>query len=248
MSSGGQSSVSPKSASSKSPILAALGISLAIAAGSVLGTLDSTTVADALSGKWLTAPLEEAQQRNTAAIATLEQSAGAISRDIDFISARAAAAIHRNEAETHDRFAHLDAEIQGLKDKLAAVQTVRLAPPRVADPLTGPSQEATGLRSSLNELAAAHHGAVTALTKRLDRLEVMVGLSTDVTSALADPAARQVARRNAVAMKAARKQGAPLEPGSADAQGVTRPEHGHLFNVKPISRQGAPLRLSRLPG
>src|SRR5689334_7040687 len=169
MSCSGQSSVSgrPEASPPKSPILAALVMSLAIAAGSVLGTLDSATIADALSGKWLTAPIAEAQQRNTAAIATLEQGAGAISRDIDFIAARAAAAIRRNETEPHDRFAHLDAEIQALKDKLAAVQAVRLAPPHVADPAIGAGQEATGLRSSLNELAAAHHGAVTELTKRL---------------------------------------------------------------------------------
>jgi len=29
-------------------------------------------------------------------------------------------------------------------------------------------------------------------------------------------------------------------------QSFARPERGHLFNVKPISQQGAPLRMSRL--
>ena len=31
-------------------------------------------------------------------------------------------------------------------------------------------------------------------------------------------------------------------------QSVARPERGHIFNLKPISQQGAPLRLSQLPG
>jgi len=30
-------------------------------------------------------------------------------------------------------------------------------------------------------------------------------------------------------------------------QNFARPERGHLFNIKPISHQGAPLRMSRLP-
>jgi hypothetical protein len=34
----------------------------------------------------------------------------------------------------------------------------------------------------------------------------------------------------------------------APAASVARPERGHLFNVKPLSHQGAPLRMSRLPG
>jgi len=35
---------------------------------------------------------------------------------------------------------------------------------------------------------------------------------------------------------------------STAERGFGLPERGHMFNVKPISRQGAPLRMSRLPG
>ena len=102
----------------------------------------------------------------------------------------------------------------------------------------------TGLRSSLHDLSAAHTGAVAAITRRLDRIEVMVGLSTDMTSSVADPAAQKAAR--------AKRPGSRRPPAKhASGRGacrVARPERGHLFNVKPLSQQGAPLRMSRLPG
>jgi hypothetical protein len=73
----------------KSPILAALGISLAIAVGSSIATLDMAQVEEFATGQWLTRPLAEAQQRNTASITVLEHTVGAISKDIDFVTARA---------------------------------------------------------------------------------------------------------------------------------------------------------------
>ena len=57
---------------------------------------------------------------------------------------------------------------------------------------------------------------------------------------------------DASAQKAARAQAgeeAGMPPTEADAaQSVARPERGHIFNMKPISQQGGPLRLSKLPG
>ena len=43
-------------ATTKSPIFAAVGISLAIGLGAVLGTTDIGTLEDAISGRWLTRP------------------------------------------------------------------------------------------------------------------------------------------------------------------------------------------------
>ena len=78
----------------------------------------------------------------------------------------------------------------------------------------------------------------------------MVGLATDMTSSVADPAAQKA--RRVAATKQAKKQHRPSRRTrrfrSAPAASVARPERGHLFNVKPISQQGAPLRISRLPG
>jgi hypothetical protein len=224
------------SAPPKSPLAAAIGISLAIAAGSMLATLDMATVEDIATGRVLTRPLAEAQQRHGQAIAALENTVGAISRDIDFVAARVSTTIRRGESETSERLAHLDTEIAALKDKIAGLQHARLAPARAPD--TAAMSDVTGLRSSLHELSVAHAGAVAAITRRLDRIEVKVGLATDVTAPVADRSAQNAARRQA------RKPNAPIE---ADA-GVARPERGHIFNIKPISQQGAPLRVSRLPG
>jgi hypothetical protein len=242
----------------KSPILAAVGISLVIAIGSSIGSLDMAQVEEVATGQFLTRPLAEANQRNASAIATLgnsmtalENTIGAISKDIDFVTARVSATMRRNEDQAYDRFAHLDAEIAALKDRIAGIQQARVAPAPKAAPEA--PQDVTGLRSSLHDLTAAHTGAVTALNKRLERIEVMVGLTTDMTSSASDPAA-QKARRAEAAAKQTKKQ-PPAETvvpvavpatNAAPATSVARPERGHLFNVKPLSHQGAPLRMSRL--
>ncbi len=218
----------------RSPLGMALFISFAIAAGTVVSTLDASIFDDITSGKWLTRSFSEGQERNMAAIASLEQSVSAIGRDIDFFAARLGDSIRRSEDLNHDRFAQIEARIAALKERVGA----RLAPPSET------SSDVMGLRTSLNDLAAAHTGAVAAITRRLDRIEVMVGISTDMVSSVADPAARQAAR------KATRKPSAvsvPIDTAPAE-QRAARPERGHLFNVKPVSQQGVPLRLSRLPG
>jgi hypothetical protein len=240
--------MSSTSSAPKSPILAAVGISLAIAMGCGISSLDMAQVEEVATGRFLTRPLTEAQQRSASAITTLEHTVGAISRDIDFVTARVSATIRRNEDQAYDRFAHLDAEIAALKDRIAGIQNASLAPARLPDV---PRQDVSGLRSSLHDLNAAHTGAVTAINKRLERIEVMIGLTTDMTSSVSDPAA-QKARRAETAARQARKQ-PPAEsvrpiPVAAPTSSVARPERGHLFNVKPLSHQGAPLRMSRLPG
>jgi hypothetical protein len=215
----------------------ALFISFAIAAGTVVSTLDASIFDDITSGKWLTRSFSEGQERNMAAIASLEQSVSAIGRDIDFFATRLGDSIRRSEDLNHDRFAQIEARIAALKERIGAL-AVRPAP------ASETSSDVMGLRTSLNELAAAHTGAVAAITRRLDRIEVMVGISTDMASSVADPAARQAAR------KATRKPSAvsvPIDTAPAE-QRAARPERGHLFDVKPVSQQGVPLRLSRLPG
>jgi hypothetical protein len=228
----------------KSPILAALGISLVIALGSSIGSLDMAQVEEVATGQFLTRPLTEANQRNASAIAALENTVGAISKDIDFVSARVSATIRRNEDQAYDRFAHLEAEIAALRDRIAGIQHARLAPAPVA--VSEASQDATGLRSSLHDLTVAHTGAVAALNKRLERIEVMVGLATDMTSSVSDPAARKARRAETIAKQARKQPPAEVVPAAAPTTNVARPERGHLFNVKPLSQQGAPLRMSRL--
>ena len=236
----GPTSVQPPA---KSPLFAAVGLSLAIGVGTVLGTADIATIADVLSGKWLTRGYTETQQAHTIAIAALEHSVGSVARDIDFVASRAGASIRRSEDQISDRFAHLDAEIAALKEKLLGVELTQLISSRIDAPLGSPAtaSEASGLRSSLIELSSAHHSSVAAITRRLDRIEVKVGLSTDVTSSI--PGARKSARRT---VKARRPRTLP----PADDTAVSSPfqlEHGHLFTIKPPSRQRAPLRLTRLP-
>lgn len=165
-----------------SPLATALVISFAIAGGAIVCTLDASIFDEFTSGRWLTRPFAQTQERNTAAIATLDQNVGAIGVDIDFVAARVAEAARRSEDLDRDRFAQLEARLTALKERFAA---------RTPD-LSG---EVFGLRTSLNDLAATHTGTVAAITRRLDRIEVTVGISTDMVSPVADPTARRAARR-----------------------------------------------------
>ena len=205
------------SAHVKSPIAAALLISFAIAAGTVLSTLDAAVFDDITSGKWLTRSFTETQERQTASIAALERNVGAVNTDLDFVAARVSAAVRRSEDTARERFAEIEARIATLRDRVTGT------------PAADATSDVIGLRSSVHELAAAHNGAVSAITKRLNRIEAMVGISTDVTPM----AAHSAARRNAAARKPA--------PQPAESQSG---ERGHIFGVKPQQN----LRLSRLPG
>lgn len=227
----------------KSPILAAIGLSLAIGLGAVLVTTDVATLEDAVTGKWLTRAYTETQQAHTVAIAALERALGGVTRDLDFVASRASAA-RRNGDRTSERLAQIDAEIAALKDKLTGVQLTQLISSRAEAPL-GASAAATdaGLRSSLNELTSAHHSSVAAITRRLDRIEVKVGLSTDVGSTAADTSVRKNIRRT---VKLRRPR---LAPPTSDTtiSSPLRLDQGHLFTIKPVSQQRRPMRLTRLP-
>jgi hypothetical protein len=211
-----------KSERGTSPLATAILISFAIAAGTVLSTLDAPIFEEITSGKWLTRSFSQAQEHNTAAIAKLEREVGTVTTDIDFVASRIGVAIQRNESAALDRFAEVEARISALKERFATVQANQ-AVARAPDT----DQSEFTLRSSLYELAAAHNGAVSAITRRLDRIEATVGISTDVMSSA-----------NSVRRNALRKAASP--------QNLAAPERGHIFNLKPISQQAAPLRLSRL--
>jgi len=215
-----------QSNSVRSPLATAILISFAIAAGAVASTLDAPIFDEITSGRWLTRSFSEAQERNTAAIAKLERDVGAATTDIDFVAARIGAAIQRNENAALDRFAEVESRIASLRERFASVPASQAA-------ARAPEPDASdiNLRSSLHELAAAHNGAVSAITRRLDRIEAMAGISTDVMS----PA--KSVRRNALKKPA---------PQAEPPQSVATPVRGHIFNIKPVSQQAAPLRLSRL--
>ena len=175
------------------------------------------TLADAFSGKWLTQPFTDTQQSHTVAIAALEQGISNISRDLDFVAARVTTAIERNTDRTSDRLATLDSEIANLKSKIAALQVTH---PAASAAISEPG-DILGLRTSLHDLGLAHTTAVAALTKRLDRIEVKIGLSSDVTSSISRPArkSRRAARsrRPAVVRPAIEADAAPKRRGPGAA-------------------------------
>ena len=202
----------------KSPLAAAVVLSLAVAAGAMLTTLGAANTGTII-GERSPAP----QERTSAAVARLESSVGALSRDIDFVTSRIRASIKRGDDLALDRFSQIDASIAALNQRVAGLQADRLMSAPVA------ARPADNLRSSLNEIAA-HTGAIAAITKRLDRIEVKVGMSTDT-----EPApARHAARRKA-----------PATPKAAESPDLLA-QTGALFGLRPAAKPGKPLRVSTL--
>ena len=206
----------------KSPLATAILISLGIAAVVVLSTLDAPIFDEITSGRWLTRSLSEAQARNTGAIAKLERDVRSAASDTDFIAARLAAAVDRNEAATLARIAELDSRIAAMKEQIVA----QASQPLPAQPAA--TGEVVGLRKSLHELANAHTASVAEINKRLNRIERMVGISTDMVSSADHP------RRK-------------LLKNAAPAVGTATPQQiGHIFDMSLGIEQTASLRLSKL--
>ena len=214
----------------RSPLTVAILISLAIAAGSMLSTLDSAAFDEITSGRWLTRSFSEAQERHAAAIAEVERNVGAVTTDIDFVATRMGDAIKRNEELAGDRFADMDARITALNARVAVMQATTVGRVPEAADAGDMSLHDMSLRSSLHELAAAQNGALSAIKKRLGRLEAMVGISTDMVSS-----------RHHRRARAARRLAPRLEPHN-----VAAPEPGYIFDVKTPSRPAPPIRLSKL--
>jgi hypothetical protein len=227
-----------------SPVLLAIGISCAIALGSVIATLDYAQVEDVVTGQFLTRPLTEGQLHNAAAIARLEQTVGAVSKDIDFVTERVSTSMRRSESQTVERLAGLEAEIATLKNQLAGIQHARVAVPAAApapirtEPLFSAAMpndmfDMSSLRSSLNDLGASHTSAIAAITKRLDKIETQIGGSTD-TAPVADSTPT---RRKVVTPRKAAPAAQPVRQDLMTDR-----------NAAPALKPAAPLRLSKLPG
>jgi len=214
----------------RSPLTVAILISLAIAAGSMLSTLDAAAFDEITSGRWLTRSFSEAQERHAAAIAKVERNVGAVTTDIDFVATRMGDAIKRNEELAGDRFAEIDARIMALNARVAVMQATAVGRVPEAADAGDMSLHDMSLRSSLHELATAQNGALSAIKKRLARLEAMAGISTDMVSS-----------RHHRRARAARRIAPRLEP-----QNVAAPEPGYIFDVKTPSRSAPPIRLSKL--
>jgi hypothetical protein len=215
----------------KSPLTIAILISLAIAGGSMLSTLDGAAFDEITSGRWLTRSVSEAQERHAAAISSLERAVGAVTTDVDFVATRMGDAIKRSQDLAADRFAEIDARITALNARLAVMQATVAARAPEAPEAGDMSLRDMRLRSSLHELAAAHNVTVSAIKKRLDRIEAMVGISTDMVSN------KHIHRRARAASRLAPR---------IEAQTVAAPDRGYIFDMKPPSQPTPPLRLSRL--
>ncbi len=125
-----------------------------------------------------------------ARIASLEQSVGTISRDIDVVSERVRVSMQQAEQANLEHRKQVSAEIAALKERFDA-QAGRAG----AAQARGASTEIKEMRASLTDLTAAHGGAVAAITQRLDRIEATVGRPTNVARVSAEPVTRRVARK-----------------------------------------------------
>ncbi len=218
----------PASTQTRSPLAAALLICFSVAAGTVFTTLDSPIFDEITSGRWLTGAFSQAQERNTSSIANLERNVGALTTDIDFVAGRMHASAKRSDDLALVRFTQIDAALAAMDEKIAKLQLDRL----VSSPVAAKTEDG-GLRSSLHELAA-HSSALTAITKRLDRIEVKVGMSTDTD---AEPVARHAARRKATAAR---------KPAQTEQSPDLMAQTERLLGLRPAGKPNKSLRVSTL--
>jgi hypothetical protein len=197
----------------RSPFAGAVLISCSVAAGALLATVSGG--ADM--------PVEKVER-----IAKLEARIDAMNRDIDFVAARMGDSINRNENSAVNRFTQIDTTFARLTARLDGARSDRM----VSAPAAGKANDSV-LRPSMNELAAAQ-SAISEITKRLDRIEVRVGMSTDTEP----QRVRHVARRKAVIARKA------VEP-SIDLVAQTE---RILLNLRPApaAKPGKTLRVSTL--
>jgi hypothetical protein len=203
----------------KSPFAAAVVLSLAVAAGAVLTTLGTANFGAVAGHPHVVA---QAEERAAPPVGAPDATA-AVTRDIDFVTSHIRASIKRSDDLALARFTQIDATIAALNDKIASLQGDRL----VSAPAAGTPGE--NLRTSLHDIAA-HGSAIAAITKRLDRIEVKVGMSTDEP-----PSApvRHTARRKAPVAKAAEQPDLLAQTGM-------------LFGLRPAAKPSKPLRVSTL--
>jgi uncharacterized coiled-coil DUF342 family protein len=97
------------------------------------------------------------------------------------------------------RFVELDSQIEMLRAEIAALKMNQVA--NTADGLAMARMDVAGLRSTLDEVATTTRKDISAITKRLDKLETIIESRGDVTASIgsvpAKPAAARIKRRAA---------------------------------------------------
>ena len=98
------------------------------------------------------------------------------------------------------RFVELDTQIEMLRAEIAALKMNQIA--NTADGLAIARIDVAGLRSTLDEMAATTRKDISAITKRLDKLESIIESRGDVTASIGSqtkPALPKIKRRAAAA-------------------------------------------------
>jgi len=132
-----------------------------------------------------------------------------LAAETGYLDLRVEAVARRTEAATNEGFAKLNADIHALKSEIADMRALQgellLSKSPLAGRLDGfeagltvAEKEITGLRSSLDGFATTNRGAFAAITKRLDKIESVIG-GSDMTGSLPRQPARKRSYRASVA-------------------------------------------------
>jgi hypothetical protein len=110
-----------------------------------------------------------------------------LSTEVDHLNARVETVA--GKPDLNARLVDLDFEIEVLKAQIAALKAGRPDTggwaKSVDDDLATARKEIVGLRSTLDERTTANRNDITALTKRLDKIEAIIAARGDVTASIA---------------------------------------------------------------
>ncbi len=131
--------------------------------------------------------IEARQQQQALSIAGLERIIQNVSREVGTLNTRVGVSEHK-EAMTSEQLARLDGDVSSLRGEMAQTRATH--------------QDMVRLRSTIDANDRNQQKTITALSKRLDRLEQH--MSRDLTSSVRAPAQAEA--------KAAKKREQPPEP------------------------------------
>jgi chromosome segregation ATPase len=224
--------VAPRRDSTALALMVAMVLAVAVSGGASLSAVGSGAFQDALRslGFGRESEIQAEQRKQAAVVAEMERLISRMDNEIGALTTRVAHA-EAAEAVTDERLAKLDgglgavgSEVKDLRARNeAAGEAWRKPVEHLNAAVTGTRGDIITLRSSLDAYEQSRRSDVTALTRRLDRLERAI--ARELTSSIQNPPQR--------APEAPRESSGVLDLFGLRGSSPAEPRGGHVIDMGP---------------
>jgi chromosome segregation ATPase len=224
----------PKRDSTALALMVAMVVAVAVSGGASLSAVGSGAFQDALRnlGFGRESEIQAEQRKQAAVVAEMERIISRMDNEIGALTTRVAHA-EAAEAVADERLAKLDgslgavgSEVKDLRARNeAAGESWRKPVEHLNAAVTGTRGDIITLRSSLDAYEQSRRNDVTALTRRLDRLERTI--ARELTSSIQNPPQPQRAPETA------RESGGVLDLFGLRGSSTAEPRAGHVIDMGP---------------